>query len=182
MITNEKPVNFEIPLLLYLAEIITEEIPATVRKRRLAALHNLRSYLIYYAQLGYMEKLLYGIAEKKGKLIMESSTKDEFQKLQRPRCPRYDGAKFIPDKYCTPEEELICWSETSLRGPLKEEAVKRYCEVFQSVFPQKAQMISLREELDLSVDPNANVLGKNGDDKAVLRNPETRKEFTHECK
>ena len=183
MTTNEKPVSFEIPLLLCLAEIITtEEIPITVRKRRLAALHNLRNYLIYYAQLGYMEELLYGIAEKKGKLIMESSTKDEFQKLQRPRCPRYDGAKFIPDKYCIPEEELICWSETSLRGPLKEEAFKRYCEVFQSVFPQMAHMISLRAELDLSVDPNANVLGKNGDDKAALRNLEIRKEFTHECK
>ena len=183
MTTNEKPVSFEIPLLLCLAEIITtEEIPVTVRKRRLAALHNLRSYLIYYAQLGYMEELLYGIAEKKGKLIMESSTKDEFQKLQRTRCPRYDEAKFISDKYCIPEEELICWSETSLRGPLKEEAFKRYCEVFQSVFPQMAHMISLREELVVSEDFSENILGKNGDDEDALRNLETRKEFTHECK
>lgn len=183
MTTNEKPVSFEIPLLFYLTEIITtEEIPATVRKRRLAALHNLRSCLIYYAQLGYMEELLYGIAEKKGKLIMESSTKEEFQKLQGPRCPCYDGTKFISDKYYIPEEELIFWSETSLRGPLKEEAFKRYWEVFQSVFPQKVHMISLREELDLSVDSNTNVLGKNGDDKAALRNLEIRKEFTHECK
>ena len=33
-----------------------------------------------------------------------------------------------------PEEEAICWSETSLRGTLNEAGYKRYMEVFQEVF------------------------------------------------
>ena len=35
------------------------------------------------------------------------------------------------------EEELICWSATSLRAPLNHAGLKRFLEVFEMVFPEK---------------------------------------------
>ena len=60
--------------------------------------------------------------------------------LDRPKPPHYDGVKFYPNPYLTPEEELICWCETSLLAPLDNTAVQRYMEVFRQVFPEKSQL------------------------------------------
>ena len=101
-----------------IAEIAASDTPERVKKLRLGAVSELQRYLHYYRQLGYMPKLLYAIADKKCRMIGSATTKAELQKLVRPNCPHYDGAGFIPDAYSVPEEELICWSETSLKGPL----------------------------------------------------------------
>lgn len=61
----------------------------------------------------------------------------------RPRAPHFDGNKFIPDRYNIPEEELICWCETSLRGPLNENGFNRYMEVFHEVFPERSELLSI---------------------------------------
>ena len=57
-------------------------------------------------------------------------------KLLKPSYPYFNGNKFIPDKYNVIEEELICWSETSLQGPLNEIGFKRYTELFNILFPE----------------------------------------------
>ena len=69
---------------------------------------------------------------------MKASTKAEIAQLDKPKPPHYDGVKFSPNPYLTPEEELICWCETSLLAPLDSTAVRRYMEVFRQVFPEKA--------------------------------------------
>ena len=63
------------------------------------------------------------------------------EKVLKPHCPHYDGVKFIPDTYNVPEEELICWSETSFLAPIKEAGYKRYMEVFKSVVPEKSKQL-----------------------------------------
>ena len=63
--------------------------------------------------------------------------------LVRPNCPHYDGAGFIPDAYSVPEEELICWSETSLKGPLTAESFQRYMELFKQVLPEESRRLAL---------------------------------------
>lgn len=133
--------DFDVILIPFMTEILMDESTSdTVKDLRLNALGQLRAYLSRYARLGYIPELLFAIAEKKGKLITEISSKTEMEKMLKPHCPRYNGANFVPDNYCIPEEELICWSETSLRGPLNDVGFKRYMELFKSVFPEYAEI------------------------------------------
>lgn len=134
-----------------IAEIAASDTPERVKKLRLGAVSELQRYLHYYRQLGYMPKLLYAIADKKCRMIVSATTKAEMQKLVRPNCPHYDGAGFIPDDgagfipdaYSVPEEELICWSETSLKGPLTAEGFQRYMELFKQVLPEESRRLAL---------------------------------------
>ena len=115
-----------------IAEIAASDTPERVKMLRLGAVSELQRYLHYYRQLGYMPKLLYA-----------ATTKAEMQKLIRPNCPHYDGAGFIPAAYSVPEEELICWSETSLKGPLTAEGFQRYMELFKQVLPEESRRLAL---------------------------------------
>ena len=57
----------------------------------------------------------------------------------------YNGNGFFTDKYNVPEEELICWSETSLRSPLNEAGFNRYMEVCRLVYPDAfADIVGLK--------------------------------------
>lgn len=127
---------FELVIVPLLAEIISDKnVSDKVKELRFNAMRELMAYLRLYQKLGYCERLLRGIAEKKGKLICSISGKTEMAKLMKPHCPHYDGSKFIPDPYCIPEEELICWGETSLKAPLNDIGYQRCAELFRQVFP-----------------------------------------------
>lgn len=126
-----------------IAEIAVSDAADWVKQLRLGAIGSLQRCLRYYRQLGYMPKLLYAIADKKCRMIVSATTKAELQKLVRPNCPHYDGAGFIPDAYSVPEEELICWSETSLKGPLTAEGFQRYMELFKQVLPEESRRLAL---------------------------------------
>ena len=127
-------VLFLVPIL---AEIICEDVTDRVRALHYSAYKKLHAHLNFYKERGYCEKLLCGIAKKKGALLLEVTSKAEIEKLMKPHAPHYNGAKFIPDEYSIPEEELICWSETSFLGPLNHIAYKRYMEVFGEIFPEE---------------------------------------------
>ena len=100
-----------------------------------------------YERLGYNSSLLEAISEKKSQMVLQVSSQTELDKVICPRAPHFDGNKLIPDKYSIPEEELICWCETSLRGPLNEYGQHRYMEVFRQVFPEYSKVIDMRESL-----------------------------------
>lgn len=126
-----------------IAEIAASGAAERVKKLRLDAIRSLQRYLRYYRQLGYMPKLLYAIAEKKCRMISSIASKPELEKLIRPRCPHYDGNRFIPDTYSIPEEELICWSETSLKVPLNAAGFQRYMDLFKQVLPEESRRLAL---------------------------------------
>ena len=135
-VSDDKVEGFDIPLILFFSEVlVSEQKPDKVRKLQFSALRRLAGHLRYYKSLGYMDRLLYAIAEKKGKLILEITSKTEMDKLMQPHYPNYDGNKFVDDKYVIPEEEMIFWSQTSLQGPLNEVGFKRYMELFQRILP-----------------------------------------------
>ena len=123
------------------AEAIADEVPERVRDLRTAAIRELQKYLTMYQNLGYDQRLIDGIAEKKCRMISTITSKSEMDLLIKPRCPHFDGNRFIPDKFMVPEEELICWSETSLRAPLRSEAFERYMELFGQVYPKESKEI-----------------------------------------
>ena len=83
----------------------------------------------------------FALAEKKCNMIMSCNSKTEMEKIIKPKCPHYDGNKFVTDDYNVLEEELIAWSETSLAGPLNDIGFKRYLEVFMLVFPEEYKKI-----------------------------------------
>ena len=113
----------------------------------------LQGLIHHYDERGYTEKLLNGIAEKKGAMIMSASSKTEMDKILKPKAPhfdgvrfiadRFDGVRFIADRYLLPEEELICWSEASLRAPLNEYAFRRYMELFCRMFPEESEALHI---------------------------------------
>lgn len=132
-----KDMDFNLAIIPHIAELITQEgVAGNVRELRWDALMQLTRQLNYYKSLGYIDRLLYAIAEKKGKMIMETSSKSEMEKVLKPHAPHYNGDEFFPDKYNVLEEELICWSETSLKSPLNDAGNKRYMQLFSEVFPE----------------------------------------------
>ncbi len=136
MMPDTDTAGYEIPLIFTLSEIIASDKKSDkVIELQFSAVRTLAGHLNYYKSLGYTDSLLYAIAEKKGKLILEITSKTEMDKLMKPHCPHFDGNKFVDDKFVIPEEEMICWSQTSLQGPLNEIGFKRYMELFRKYLP-----------------------------------------------
>ena len=132
--------NFTV--VAYIAKAIMDDtISDKIRELQVSALRKLTGQLNYYEERGFSEMLLCAIAEKKGKLILETTTKLEMDRVVSPRAPHFNGNRFTSDKYSIPEEELIAWSETSLKGPLPPEAFNRCRELFNAIFPEESKTI-----------------------------------------
>ena len=128
--------DFEMVIFFAFAEIVMDEDASDdLKSLRIDALKKVQRSLNHYHHLGYIPELTRAIAEKKCRMIKEATSKSEMEKFLQPRCPRYDGEKFIEDPYIIPEEELICWSYASLRFPLNSTGAARFQEVFKRVFP-----------------------------------------------
>ena len=131
-------------LIPYFAELICSEgIPEKLFVLRFEALKSLQGLLSQYEDRGYIAKLLRSIGEKKGAMIMSASSKTEMDRILRPKAPHYDGVRFVSDRYLLPEEELICWSEASLRAPLNEAGFQRYMELFRRIFPEESKSLNI---------------------------------------
>lgn len=134
----------DIVLIPYFAELICDEQkPAKVREMQFSALRQLGAILRFYEKRGYLDRLVMAIGEKKADMILATTSKAAMEKVLKPSCPHYTGAGFVPGEYSVPEEELICWSETSLRGPLTSHATKQYMALFREVFPEQAEALRL---------------------------------------
>ena len=137
---------FDLVLYSTFSQILFDEkLTDKVKEIRYKGLQQLCNILNYYKSRGFDDKLLVPIAEKKCNMIMSCNSKTEMEKIIKPKCPHYDGNKFVADDYNVLEEELIAWSETSLAGPLNEIGFKRYLEVFMLVFPDEYKKIISKE-------------------------------------
>ena len=61
--------------------LMSNDISDKVKELRLSALKELYNYLEYYEESGYLDKLINKIAEKKISMIMETTTKEEKEKV-----------------------------------------------------------------------------------------------------
>ncbi len=139
--------DVEVSMIMHFVELITKEsIPPRVQELQFTALRELRAQLHYYAQRGYHKRLISGIAAKKGALILNTTTKADMDKVMPPKPPHYNGTEFVPDEFSIPEEELICWSETSLRAPLNSAGLKRYMTLFKEIFPNESETVGIVKE------------------------------------
>ena len=141
--------DFEMVIFFAFAEIVMDEDASDdLKSLRIDALKKVQRSLNHYHHLGYIPELTRAIAEKKCRMIKEATSKSEMEKFLQPRCPRYDGEKFIEDPYIVPEEELICWSYASLRFPLNSIGAARFQEVFKRVFPDGTGNVMRESEAD----------------------------------
>ena len=141
--------DFEMVIFFAFAEIVMDETATDdLKSIRIDALKKVQRSLNHYHHLGYIPELTRTIAEKKCRMIKEATSKSEMEKFLQPRCPRYDGEKFIEDPYIIPEEELICWSYASLRFPLNSIGAARFQEVFKRVFPDGTGNVMRESEAD----------------------------------
>ena len=141
--------DFEMVIFFAFAEIVMDEDASdNLKSLRIDALKKVQRSLNHYHHLGYIPELTRAIAEKKFRMIKEATSKSEMEKFLQPRCPRYDGEKFIEDPYIIPEEELICWSYASLRFPLNSIGAARFQEVFKRVFPDGTGNVMRESEAD----------------------------------
>ena len=141
--------DFEMVIFFAFAEIVMDEDASdNLKSLRIDALKKVQRSLNHYHHLGYIPELTRAIAEKKCRMIKEATSKSEMEKFLQPRCPRYDGEKFIEDPYIIPEEELICWSYASLRFPLNSIGAARFQEVFKRVFPDGNGNVMRESEAD----------------------------------
>lgn len=141
--------DFEMVIFFAFAEIVMDEDASdNLKSIRIDALKKVQRSLNHYHHLGYIPELTRAIAEKKCRMIKEATSKSEMEKFLQPRCPRYDGEKFIEDPYIIPEEELICWSYASLRFTLNSIGAARFQEVFKRVFPDGTGNVMRESEAD----------------------------------
>ena len=141
--------DFEMVIFFAFAEIVMDEDASDdLKSLRIDALKKVQRSLNHYHHLGYIPELTRAIAEKKCRMIKEATSKSEMEKFLQPRCPRYDGEKFIEDPYIIPEEELICWSYASLRFPLNSIGAARFQEVFKRVIPDGNGNVMRESEAD----------------------------------
>lgn len=128
--------NYEVIILFALVEIAMDKGASEhLKKLRIAALNKVQHRLNAYHHLGYIRQLTTTIAEKKCSMIQKATSQAEIKRILDPRCPRYDGSKFVEDPYFLPEEELICWSCASLQFPLNAVGAARFQELFHRIFP-----------------------------------------------
>lgn len=110
-----------------------------LKKERIQTLQTIFQRAWRYQERGMMEKLIFGFARKKTRMLEKANTKGELQEIGRPPKPVYNGNGFTPGKYDTEEEEMLVWSLTSLKAPLNDPAYKRYEELFCRLLPEKAK-------------------------------------------
>jgi len=88
-----------------------------------------------YLHQGIREDLIFRILNKRLEMILKAESQSQLDKICRPRAPHYNGVRFVPSsEFSIPEEEMLLWSMTSLKGPLISAGYDRYMELFRQVF------------------------------------------------
>lgn len=83
-----------------------------------------------YLKKGFLPDVVEAFFVRKMKGLPLVSAKQDMQDFLKVSTPHYFGGKFTVSNipYYSEEEELLLWSETSLRGPLISAGYERYME------------------------------------------------------
>ena len=107
--------------------------PAMENARYKTVLNVLRTTR-FYRQHGFMSELVRTIFRRKIEMLQKAGTVKEIKDIEKGSIPHFNGNRFVTGQYHIPEEELILWSLTSMKGPLLAQGLDRYLEVFKQVF------------------------------------------------
>ena len=109
--------------------LLDEKTEDKIKQLRLSAIKALSQCLQLYRSRGHRIDLINAIAEKKCKMILQTTFKAEMDRIMNPDSPKYNGNEFIDNPHFLLEEELICWCEMESYAPLSDAAFKRYMKV-----------------------------------------------------
>lgn len=112
-----------------------------LRERKRSVLTEVQKRLAYYEHRCYADELLCAIARKKTNFMLRSDSVGAIREILKPSVPHYDGFEFHTGRYHVAEEELIGWSEASLRAPLTVAGFERFAEVFAEIYPEQGERI-----------------------------------------
>lgn len=99
--------------------------------KKVQATVDLYERIAQYRKRSYDNKLIDTIFMKKNKLIDEATTCSQVDAIMKGPIPFDDSGVTIP------EEEMLMWSEASLKAPLNSEATNRYLSLAKSFFGEK---------------------------------------------
>lgn len=135
MITGDKKIDH----IMEVAEAVfampdPSKFPEAVCDAKVSAIKKLLSDTQYYRENGYLSDLVHTVFTKKLKQIEGAKTVKELHEIERACVPQFNGNDFTSGEYHIPEEELILWSLTSLKGPLVDAGMKRFFLLIKQVF------------------------------------------------
>lgn len=110
------------------------EYAPAVEEAKYEAIVKVLSTTSFYRQHGIRNELVHTIFRQKIKMIRKASTVKGIKAIEKGPIPQFDGNRFVTGQYHIPEEELVLWSLTSLKGPLIAQGFDRYLELFKQVF------------------------------------------------
>ena len=95
-----------------------------------------------YLKKGFLPDVVEAFFVRKMKGLPLVSTKQDMQDFLKVSTPHYFGGKFTVSNipYYSEEEELLLWSETSLRGPLITAGYERYVRIILECLQEAYQM------------------------------------------
>lgn len=114
--------------------LFDENCPEHIRRAKLQGITQAMSLTKLYLNYGIRSDLLDLIMKKKTDLILSANTLADIKKAADPPKPHFNGISWHGDPLHVPEEELVIWSQVSMKGPLIECAYQRYMQLFSRVF------------------------------------------------
>ena len=115
--------------------ICDEKLSEKMQSRKWEAVLQAKGLSNYYQRQGIDDKLVGTIMEKRMAMIQKATTIAELDLITCPKPPHYTGNGFRPtNEFAIPEEELVCWSITSLKAPLNHAGFERYMELFRQFY------------------------------------------------
>mgnify|MGYP003623481261 CR=1 FL=1 len=91
------------------------------------------------------DRIVRPIIMKKIEFIKAATTKSQLKEILEPPKVQYNNNGTVSPigPYSIPEEEMIIWMNTSLRGPMYDSGVSRYLELFKQIFPEYVDELGL---------------------------------------
>ena len=109
-------------------------LPEPVLKAKVAAIKDSIALAREYRRANIRSDLVRIVLHKRFKLIRAADKVGDLREIAAPPKPHFNGNRVIPGRFDVPEEEMILWSITSLKGPLVPAGFDRYMELFRQVF------------------------------------------------
>lgn len=109
-------------------------LPEPVLKAKVAAIKDSIALAREYRRANIRSDLVRIVLHKRFELIRAADKVGDLREIAAPPKPHFNGNRVIPGRFDVPEEEMILWSITSLKGPLVPAGFDRYMELFRQVF------------------------------------------------
>lgn len=106
-------------------------------EEKIRAIHSVHTQMIHHKQSGIMPNLLNFICMKKAEMLKAATTIQDVKEIADPPKPNYTGNGWQLSPNSLIEEEVIYWSQTSLKALLNQIRFKRYISLMEEIFEKK---------------------------------------------